>query len=329
MIVRRAVIAILVAVVGVYFVCLRVVSLPTYAVEDLGNFGQTVAAGAAGLACVWRSRCRVGTLDRTWLLFGLGALAWAAGAGYWAVHQAETGALPAFPSPADIGFVLFPALALTALMDGMRSTWAAPERLRPVLDAMLVGASTLTIGGVTASSSANRTGAGSGFAHVVASAESGLSIVVVACFFFMLIHVDVAARIRLLRIGLGLGIYLIGISLYGYESGADIYRAGNLPDLFLVAGFLCVAAGAVVDAVAPVNPRRPRSRWADAIDVAVSYLPSLVCVVVVAWRPAFGRPGTDPDRGGHAGGGSAGRPTDRGDRRQPPSCGSTRAPGAS
>jgi two-component system, cell cycle response regulator len=89
---------------------LQVVALPGLSLGPvLGDYAHNVIEVLAGVLCLggaWQARRE----QTAWLLIGIGVLAWALGNLYYTVVLYDLEA-PPIPSPADVGFLLFPVLA--------------------------------------------------------------------------------------------------------------------------------------------------------------------------------------------------------------------------
>ena len=109
--VRRAVMLTF-AVLGVWVACLelQVVAMPGLQLGPVfGDYAHNVIEVLAGVLCLggaWQARRE----QTAWLLIGIGVLAWALGNLYYTVVLYDLEA-PPIPSPADVGFLLFPMLA--------------------------------------------------------------------------------------------------------------------------------------------------------------------------------------------------------------------------
>ena len=89
---------------------LQVIALPGLTLGPvLGDYAHNVIEVLAGVLCLggaWQARRE----QTAWLLIGIGVLAWALGNLYYTVVLYDLEA-PPIPSPADVGFLLFPVLA--------------------------------------------------------------------------------------------------------------------------------------------------------------------------------------------------------------------------
>src|SRR5436305_10507732 len=103
----------------------------TRTIDDLGELAAAViAAAAAG----WRASRLSGRARLSWAFLGAGSAAWAVGEGLWSYYELISGRDSPFPSSADAGFLLFPALALIGLLVRPSSAFAGQGRIRVALD---------------------------------------------------------------------------------------------------------------------------------------------------------------------------------------------------
>src|SRR5215210_5454970 len=110
------------AVLGVWILCLelQVVAIPGLQLGPVfGDYAHNVIEVLAGLLCLggaWQARRE----QAAWLLIGIGVLAWALGNVYYTavLYDMED---PPIPSPADVGFLLFPVLAIAGVFTLVRA----------------------------------------------------------------------------------------------------------------------------------------------------------------------------------------------------------------
>ncbi|MDX6593479.1 MAG: hypothetical protein QOJ13_2675, partial [Gaiellales bacterium] len=98
---------------------------PAFLRPFFGPAGQIVAVLVCSLLTGLRAM-RISEERRPWALLSVGIAAWGFGNVYWAVVLAHEAHVPV-PSPADIGYVLFPLLAIAAVVSLRRPG----HRLRP------------------------------------------------------------------------------------------------------------------------------------------------------------------------------------------------------
>src|SRR5438094_881462 len=178
---RRRVALVVCAVLATAFLVVLIVkpggAHQTRTVDDLGELAAAVVAAVAG---GWRASRLSGRARLSWAFLGAGSAAWAVGEGLWSYYELLLGRDTPFPSWADAGFLLFPALALVGLLTRPSSAFAGQGRLRVALDAMLVSASLVTVSWVTALGEVYKAGADSWFAAAVSLAYPGSDIVLLS-----------------------------------------------------------------------------------------------------------------------------------------------------
>src|SRR5215218_1729593 len=119
---RRRPVMIAFAALGAWVACLelQVVALPGLQLGPVfGDYAHNVIEIVAGLLCLggaWRARQERGA----WLLVGIGVLAWALGNVYYTAVLYDMDD-PPIPSPADVGFLLFPVLAIVGVLALVRA----------------------------------------------------------------------------------------------------------------------------------------------------------------------------------------------------------------
>src|SRR5215217_3853443 len=110
------------AVLGAWIACLelQVVAIPGLEVGPVfGDYAHNMIEVMAGLLCLggaWRARRERGA----WLLVGIGVLAWALGNVYYTAVLYDMDE-PPIPSPADVGFLLLPVLAIIGVLALVRA----------------------------------------------------------------------------------------------------------------------------------------------------------------------------------------------------------------
>lgn len=85
----------------------------TRAFDDIG---EAIAASLGAVACWWRARGCHGRARLSWILLSGATGSWAAGELIWSYYELVSSRETPFPSFADLGFLLFPVLALPGLL---------------------------------------------------------------------------------------------------------------------------------------------------------------------------------------------------------------------
>ncbi|TQM04284.1 putative bifunctional diguanylate cyclase/phosphodiesterase [Pseudonocardia kunmingensis] len=102
------------------------------------NLGVLLLAAAGGACCLRAARRSRAQARRGWAALTVACWSWAAGQAVWTVHESMAGPGTAYPSAADVGFLVFPAAALVGLarLAPPGAGMATPRRL---LDALVFG----------------------------------------------------------------------------------------------------------------------------------------------------------------------------------------------
>jgi len=125
----------------------------------VANLAQWVFAGAASGACLLASRRATGRRRAAWTAFALGAGCWATGQAIWCWYELVVDRHTPFPSAADAFYLLFPVGAAVGL-------WLYParearaDRLRRLLDAVVVVTAVVSISWSTTLGAVARAGGG-------------------------------------------------------------------------------------------------------------------------------------------------------------------------
>ena len=229
------------------------------AVDDLT---QLLAAVGAGLSCVRTARRARGRRRRAWTALAVGCAGWAAGQAFWSWYELVLGVRTPFPSPADLGFLVFPVAATVALaLHPAASTTSPDAQRRGLLDGLLVAASLALLSWVTALGAVVRQYSEALSTAVALAYPAGD--VVVLTMVVVLVSTAAADRRALTLVGAGTGTIAASDSAFLYLTWLDLYDSDlHLVGLGWASGFLLVGLGAMTacsddtDAAGPARPSR-------------------------------------------------------------------------
>ena len=250
----------------------------TRTVDDLGELAAAIIAAVAGS---WRARHLAGRARVSWAFLAAGSAAWAVGEALWSWYELLLGRDTPFPSWADAGFLLFPALALIGLLTRPSSAFIRQGRMRVALDALLVSASLVVISWVTALGEVYRAGADTWFAATVALAYPGTDIVLLTVAVIAIAFSRTNHRSGLVAVVIGVVFLTVGDSGFAYLTAKGTYGEVNLVDGGWVAGFLVLALAAIWDDTAGDDGHEHESRAIPRVALLLPYLPAVVAVAVV------------------------------------------------
>jgi hypothetical protein len=244
--------------VGVAFVLFAVV-LSTGAggsqvSQAVSNFGLGYAAVSAAVACLVRARWLGGRARAGWLLIGLGALSWALGQATWAYIDAFHTEMPAFPSTATIGYLGLIVFTSAGLLVLPSATQALANRIRSVIDGLMVAISLALIAWIFVVSPMIVAGQ-----HTSRELYAGLAypfgdIVMLTIVLYMLAQQRAHERGlgALTLIAAGMAAFAASDVCYAYFSMIGSYRPGDVSDIGWFAGFGLL----LLAAMKPLPPAR-------------------------------------------------------------------------
>ena len=220
---------------------------PERLIADLGQF---VAAMAAGITCWRTARSTTGRMRMSWSAIGIGAFGWAAGELVWTVLDTVDPDNIPYPSPADIGFLIFPvgAVACLVLFPPAGGTIA---RIRSVLDGSALLAALIALYWTT---SGGPSPDAKGLALLVAIAYPTGDLLIIGLSFYI---VSRPTRHRAPLSLLAGGVSVMALADAGFaalETNSD-YQTARLPDVGWVAAFLFLAYAAGIGGRLLANDR--------------------------------------------------------------------------
>ena len=210
----------------------------------VNNLLQTVSALAGGLVCGLVALSAAPGRRGGWAAMAVALVGWGAGQAYWSWSEIIAAAETPFPSPADLGFLVFPAAAAVAVLLFQRGTSASRSGLRAATDGLIVATSIFIVTGLGARAVKDAGGETSfGFAVALAYPISDVVLVALLCCCSPADRVAVAhgaALHRPDREG-------VADSGFAYMSTAGTYHTGSVIDVGWISLFLLCAVAAVAD----------------------------------------------------------------------------------
>ena len=216
-------------------------SIWTTAVDDLV---QLAAPGLASVLCVRAARRADGLDRRLWWWLAAATASWAAGQAVWSWYELVLEGEAPFPSPADVGYLLFPLLAATGLL-----LWRPGPYLsgvRDIMDGALLAGALLMVSWKTALGSVIDGGAELTLAYLLSIAYPVGALVSATVVLLIIARTGITARPYVGLLAAGLLSLAVADSAYAYLVAIDAYSTGNAISTGWVTGFLLVAASAQV-----------------------------------------------------------------------------------
>ncbi len=255
------------------------------------DVGQLLAATVAALLCA-RTAVREGpgASRQSWGLLAGGVACWAAGQAVWSAYEVGLGREAPFPSPADVGFLLFPVIAAAGLLRWLREGDRAATRVRDLLDGVVIAVSLLTLSWATTLRSVVESNDGGRGALLLSLAYPVGDVVMATLVLLTLVRARPGHRAVQLLVAAGLGGLAVADSAYVYLINAGAYSSGSLISAGWLTGFLLIGAGAHsgMRRSAPTSARasRPGSTIpvVSRLGMVLPYLPLLVAEVAIVLR---------------------------------------------
>ncbi len=245
---RRARPAVALAVIGgavaVFAVLLRLEVGGPFAARAVDDIGQIVSPVLGAACCMWQARRSSGAHRLTWALLGAGIGAWAVGEAVWSYYELVAGRETPFPSLADLGYLLFPVLALGGLLARPSSAYSGTGRFRVLLDGTMVASALFVISWETALGSVFHAGARNVFSLAVGLAYPIGDLLLITAAALIVVH----SRLRrgdVFFVG-GLVSMALADSYFSYVSAQGSGdTTGSIADMGWFAAFLLMGLGAL------------------------------------------------------------------------------------
>ena len=233
-------------------------------------FGWFATAGA-GLA-TWWSRGRKRTAW-AWLTVAVGG--WSIGSTIWTYYELVLHIEP-FPSPADVGFVLFPLAACVGLAI-YPTGHAGRSHTRLVLDGIIVAAALFQISWVMVIQDVYDAGGDSRFAVGLSLAYPVGDLAVITVAVLVLTRARRGQRRTLRLLTVGAIAMALADSAFVYQTAHDTYRGGSIVDVGWIAGMLAIGVAGLLtygeshSEVPSVSVPSRTSLWLPYVPVALAF----------------------------------------------------------
>ncbi|WP_328460809.1 EAL domain-containing protein [Actinoplanes sp. NBC_00393] len=240
----------------------------------------SVLAGAvaAAAACLWRSRGFTGRARWGWTTFGVGLLSW--GLSQFSFLRQAGPPVEATPLPVGPGLgMLGMALVAAGLLILPSASQPLVNRIRSVLDGLLIAASLVLVGWVFAIQPlADRIPVGPPFYYALVYPLGGIVLATIAVYMLPQQRNRHGCGAHMAFIAAGLTAFTIAEAGYAYQGLIHDISAGRTADLGWLAGYALIVIGAA----------RPRTRPVPLIPLSASVGTGAVLLPYVAVLAAVG-----------------------------------------
>ncbi len=222
--------------------------------QTVSNFGLGLAALTAAVACLIRAQSFTGRMRWGWAMIGLGVLSWGLGQSAWVYLETFRGDEAPFPSPADLGYVGMVLLTPIGLLVLPSRAQNLANRLRSILDGLMVAASLMLIAWIFVVAPLLAAGQDSAMALSVSLAYPLGDVVIVTMVLYMLAQQRRHGRTfgHLALVGAGIAAFAVSDICYAYLSLIGEYSSGGITDIGWFAGFSLI----LLASFKPVPPLR-------------------------------------------------------------------------
>jgi len=212
----------------------------------VNNLVQMLSAIAAGGVCAFVAGRGSPRRRAGWSAMAVALIGWGLGQTYWSWSEIVARRETPFPSPADLGFLIFPVAAAAAVLFFQAGTSATWSRARAATDGLIVATSLFIISWVVVLHDVYAAGGDNGFAFAISLAYPVGDIVVCALALLLISRLD-TDRLPMALVSCGLIAMGIADGGFTYLSTAGTYQTGSIIDVGWVAAFLLCAVAAVAD----------------------------------------------------------------------------------
>src|SRR4051794_36617549 len=209
--------------------------------DDLMELG---AATIAAISCGLAAHGSRGRLRLSWAALASGCAAWAVGESIWSVYELGLHQETPFPSPADVGFLLFPLFATVALVI-FPARASRSDRRRMTLDGLTTAIAIALVSWSTTLHAVYSAGGDSSLATAVGMAYplSDIALLVVTV---LVMSRARGHRTALALVASGLALMAVADSAFSFATAQDAYTTGDPLDLGWYAAFFLLAIAPVV-----------------------------------------------------------------------------------
>ena len=256
--------------------------------QTLSNFGLGLAAISAAVACLWRGASFRGRMRWGWTFVGLGVLSWGLGQSAWVYLETFRGEEAPFPSVADLGYLGMVLLAPIGLLILPSAAQAIANRIRSVLDGLMVAASLVLIAWIFVVSPLIEAGQDSALALYVSLTYPLGDVVIVTIVVYMLAQQRRRGRTfsHLALVGAGIVAFAGSDICYAYLNLVDAYNSGGPTDIGWFTGFslILLAATKPVPPVGAEDEPAAPAEGSQPVGILLPYVAVLAALLTsVVW----------------------------------------------
>jgi len=255
--------------------------------DDADQVGEALAALAGGLACIIGGHRTTHRRERFgWYILGVGVLAWGVGQVLYFSYDLRGMAVP-YPGPPDVGFLLFPPLALFCLLGMVKTPASRASRFRGLLEGLIIAGSTALISWILVLSWIHPPGSAWSLGNVVAISYPVSDLVLLTVVIFSLVHSDEGQPRSPVLLAAGVSAVAMADTIFTHltQNGSAGGQGAHFMDLGWVIGFLLIGCAGL--APTGFRPGRTLNLRRRRLLTTVPFIPlstALVFVLDIAFR---------------------------------------------
>ena len=212
--------------------------------RNLSNVVEIVAPAIATWSAIRAGRRARGTGWRIgWYMIAASCASWGLGQVVWTWFETIQGQTTPFPSAADLFYLLAIPLAVGGLLAMPSSANDRRDRVRVVLDGIIVASSLLFVSWVTVLGPTLASATGTWLERAIALAYPAGDVIVLTMVLVTWGRSDPAGRVAVAFAGLGFAAFALADSLFVYTT-LRTQSVSNLSNDAWIAGYLLIALGA-------------------------------------------------------------------------------------
>ncbi|MFI5893589.1 putative bifunctional diguanylate cyclase/phosphodiesterase [Actinoplanes sp. NPDC051513] len=279
------------AVVVAFAVVLGAVVGGPRTAQLVSNFGLSYAAITAAVACLLRAHQFTGRMRWGWAFIGLGVLSWGLGQCAWVYLETFRGVEAPFPSAADVGYLGMVALTPAGLLILPSRAQALANRVRSVLDGLMVAASLSLIAWIFVVAPLIEAGQDTALALYVSLTYPLGDVVIVTIVLYMLAQQRRHGRTftHLALVGGGIVAFAVSDIAYAYLNLKGEYSSGGITDIGWFAGFSLILLAATKPIPAATDEEHETTDGGQPIGILLPYVAVLAALfTTVVWYAKTG-----------------------------------------
>ncbi|WP_285686757.1 EAL domain-containing protein [Actinoplanes sp. NBRC 103695] len=262
--------------------------------RDLSNIVIVLTAVAAGVACLLSAVTRPGRMRWAWIGIGLGSLSYATGEALWTYHETFRGLDVPVPSVADAFYLGMVPLTAAGLLLVPVAQQSVANRVRSVVDGLMVAASLLLISWIFVLHPLLRTGSDSTLEMNVLLAYPVSDVILVTVVLYLLAMLRRGGQDWAPFMLIGTASVLLGLadSVFAYLSLDDSYASGGAVDVGWLAGFVLILLAARRPDIPATGEHSGATEDQQPFAMAVPYVAVLAALMVSVLQYALTGPDT-------------------------------------